>query len=268
MATTTSDLINNSLRNGAIKSASALLSSVLAPFYNPLLPDSQQIKHLDLSVPGIAPLASNAALAGLNLFTNLETLILTGSPIPTWACDISHLTKLKKLVLYHAAVADLKSQVTGDLDKMPDLEYIDLGTPYGWTGDLSARTNIKYFFGSMTYDSDVAKNPRKPITIPTIGLNKGLTFCLLNYVKNTQTLTAGKIGTISDLMSLTTLNLTGCTADVTTINYILAQLKILKTAGGVIATVVLTGAGMAAPTGQGATDKAALITAGVSVTTT
>jgi hypothetical protein len=266
---TTNDLTVTALTLGALSSMSSAFSSVLAPFYNPLLTESEQVDSLDLSVPTIAPLASNAALAGLPAFTNLKTLILTGSPIPQWACDISSMKLLEKLVLYHATLPDIKSQVIGDLSKMPNLKYIDLGTPYGWSGDLSGRTNIEYFFASLSYDTDTAKNPKRIITIPVIGNNKNLTYCLMNYVKNTQTLTPANIGVINNLMKLTTLNLTGCTAVASTINYILAQLLVLKqTSGNALTTVVISGGGMAAPTGQGLTDKTALQGLGVSVTTT
>jgi hypothetical protein len=265
----TNDLTVTALTLGALSSMSSAFSSVLAPFYNPMLPENEQVDFLDLSLANIAPLSSNAALAGLPAFTNLKTLNLNNSPIPEWACDISSLKLLEKLVLYHTVVPSKKSQVIGDLSKMPNLKYIDLGTPYGWTGDLSGRTNIEYFFASLSYDTDITINPKRVITIPVIGNNKNLTFCLMQYVKNTQTLTPANIGVINNLMKLTTLNLTGCTAVASTINYILAQLLVLKqTTGNALTTVVLSSGGMAAPTGQGITDKASLISLGVSVTTT
>jgi len=284
------DIINHALTLSAIANSKTTLGDSIRAFFNPLIDDASQVKTLDFtSLDGVA---TTASLAGLEIFTNLENLIIGGNgTTPTlngliaWAANISHMTKLKKVILfrYTGSTGQAKSNVVFDVSNMLDMEHFYVGTSYGLSGDLSVFTKLKYFYLSANVDTAtttavlqgaVNNIVTNSITggytkLPTIGNNKNLISFSCISVNVNMPWTISNVGTLSNMTKLVYLDISNGKADAATINYILAQLKVLKQTGtSPLTTIIINGANMAAPTGQGLTDKTALQGLGVTVTTT
>jgi hypothetical protein len=257
--------------------AKSYLSTFLQPFYNVLLPEDQQIEHLDLTnnTP-VGGLLNNSDLVGLELFTNLKTLILKDQANLSWAANISSLTKLETLVLHSQAVLNQRSSVNLDLGKLTSPKHLFLGTPVGLYGDMSAYTTLEYIFASLNNDGgqDItdttldARNSATAITkVPIIGNNKNLKFLLLQYWATGTGWTSANVGTISDLVKVTKFDISNGKSTTAVVDSILSQLHTAKTNGGALTEVWLNGSNMGIPTGANSnTDAVALRGMGVTVT--
>ncbi len=198
-------------------------------------------------------------IQGVPLFTGVSGLTLNGNASLSGLVDVTGFSNLAKIIIDSSPGTSLSS-VYGSVTGCP-LVTFNVGTCRGFSGSMAALTTLKLV-------NAIVGNLAGALVPPIPGNNPLLTsFTFRSWSGFGYFQTTAQVGDLSLLTVLTTFSILSGDASVTAINYMLNRLLAAKNAGAPLVTVNLSGGTNAAPTGQGVTDKASLVSAGVSVTT-